>query len=759
MKFLSSVLFTIALSAAINSSATRSCCGDEPTAKKSRPIESEFDKTVHCPGHYQGHLQGVCTNDKDAIYWSFTTKFVKTDLAGTIQKSIPVASHHGDLCYHDEKIYVAVNLGQFNQPAGKADSWVYVYDSESLKELAKHYVPEVVHGAGGMDYHDGRFIVVGGLPNGINENYLYEYTPDFKFTKRHVLKSGHTHLGIQTAAYIDGHWWFGCYGTPRVTLKADNEFNFLGKSEFECSLGIVGSPGGKFWIARGKREKDNGHIGWLLPAQLQKPDGPKERGLELKQITQKQAPLVRVADLNVGEQQNVTLANGKIVNVKLLKLAEKRDPIRNAVRSAKVTLQIDDESITLESGMYNLPQTVGKVQVDCSVTSGYNSNGTPAFWGLDKAARIRLWPEGSPLIKPNTFIYPVKQRWFATGTWFDNEPVDGGTSILPKIYYHSGLDIGATEKLTPIVAATDALVVSVGELVLDGHQSNQGSPVEKRYDVVYLKDSRGWYYRYSHLDSIDDDIKPGRHIDKGTMLGYVGKEGASGGWSHLHFEIKAKQPSGKWGTQAGYAFLRQAYIDQYKPKLLAHARTGQLIMASEPVTLNGNNSWVAKGNIASYEWQLSDGTTAGGPMVEHRYDKPGTYHETLKVTDDQGNVDYDFVLVKVVDPRRPKRYPPSLHAAYWPTFEIKPNDEVSFKVRGFGFEKNDNSPEVWDFGDGSPAIEVHSVGNHVHQHASDGYAITTHRYAKPGHYIVTAKRTSKAGVTAHYRLQVRVGVE
>jgi hypothetical protein len=77
------------------------------------------------------------------------------------------------------------------------------------------------------------------------------------------------------------------------------------------------------------------------------------------------------------------------VDVKLLELHETRDPIRQAVRSAVVTVAVDGEQIRLESGMYDLPQRVAGVQIDCAVTAGYNSNGTPAFWGLDKAARLR----------------------------------------------------------------------------------------------------------------------------------------------------------------------------------------------------------------------------------------------------------------------------------------------------------------------------------------------------------------------------------
>ena len=81
--------------------------------------------SVKCAGTYPAHLQGICTDDKECIVWCFTNVLVKTDRAGKVLQRAAVASHHGDLCYHDGKVYVAVNLGHFNAPQGKAKSWVY----------------------------------------------------------------------------------------------------------------------------------------------------------------------------------------------------------------------------------------------------------------------------------------------------------------------------------------------------------------------------------------------------------------------------------------------------------------------------------------------------------------------------------------------------------------------------------------------------------------------------------------------------------
>jgi hypothetical protein len=236
----------------------------ESARKSSR--EASLFESVQCEGTYRHHLQGVCTNEEDAIYWCLTTTLVKTDTRGRLLKKTSVASHHGDLCFHQGKIYVAVNLGRFNDPNGHADSWVYVYDAEELSFLGKHETQEVIHGAGGIGFHAGHFFLVGGLPEGIDENYVYEYDKDFRFIRRNVIKSGQTLMGIQTAAFADGCWWFGCYGNPRVLLKTDESFHLLGKYDVDCSLGIVGLPNGALFVARGPCQPGKGCIGSVLTA-------------------------------------------------------------------------------------------------------------------------------------------------------------------------------------------------------------------------------------------------------------------------------------------------------------------------------------------------------------------------------------------------------------------------------------------------------------------------------------------------------------
>ena len=232
---------------------------------------------VRCEGTYPKHLQGICTDDKEFIFWCFTDTLVKTDRAGKVLKQVKVASHHGDLCYHDGKVYVAVNLGHFNDPQGKAKSWVYVYRADDLAELCRHKVPEVFYGAGGMGYHDGRFVVIGGLPPGIEENYAYEYDENFKCLRRHIIPSGYTLMGIQTATFSGDCWWFGCYGRPPVLLKTDQAFHLVGKYRFDCALGVVALPDGSFLIGRGSTAGKK-HTGTALVA-----DADALKGLRVRE--------------------------------------------------------------------------------------------------------------------------------------------------------------------------------------------------------------------------------------------------------------------------------------------------------------------------------------------------------------------------------------------------------------------------------------------------------------------------------------------
>ena len=205
-----------------------------------------------------------------------------------------------------------------------------------------------------------------------------------------------------------------------------------------------------------------------------------------------------------------------------------------------------------------------------------------------------------------------------------NEPsfVDGGDAPAGRpIYYHSGLDIGGCEGLVEVVSACDGLVVSAGGKALPEYPD---IPFYKRgdYDYVYVLDDQGWFYRYAHLKSIDPAIRPGERVRMGQKIGVLGKEGSSGGWSHLHFDIKSRQPSGKWGIQEGYAFLWEAYLREHRPQIIAVARPHHLIWAGEKVVLDGSRSWSTAGT--------SSATSGRSPTGLSRPDRAWNAHTTSR---------------------------------------------------------------------------------------------------------------------------------
>ena len=258
---------------------------------------------IQCEGTYRHHLQGVCQDPAGNLYWSYTTTLVKTDPVGKVLEKIEVANHHGDLCYADGQLFVAVNYGQFNNPEGHADNEIIVYQAKTLEQQARHKIPQVKHGAGGIAHHDGKFIVVGGLPEGVEVNYLYEYDTSFRFKKRHVLDSGWTHLGIQAAAFAEGVWWFGCYGN--ALLKVSPEFEMLGRYRFDCGLGIEQAMSGGLLTAGGQCTADEGCSGWITKKLTQK-----------TVASQRPQPLTRIGFGSCVKQQNPAPLFSNILNYK-----------------------------------------------------------------------------------------------------------------------------------------------------------------------------------------------------------------------------------------------------------------------------------------------------------------------------------------------------------------------------------------------------------------------------------------------------------
>ena len=123
------------------------------------------------------------------------------------------------------------------------------------------------------------------------------------------------------------------------------------------------------------------------------------------------------------------------------------------------------------------------------------------------------------------------------------------------------------------------------------------------------------------------------------------------------------------------------------------------------------------------------------------------------VTDATGGIAYDFAVVQIFNRQQPDQLPPSIQATYAPSLGVKTGAPVLFKVRTF---RTTHGAETWDFGDGTAPVTVRSDGC-VKPLAKEGFAVTTHRFARPGTYLVRVERANERGEQAVARLIVEVG--
>ena len=99
---------------------------------------------------------------------------------------------------------------------------------------------------------------------------------------------------------------------------------------------------------------------------------------------------------------------------------------------------------------------------------------------------------------------------------------------------HTGIDLTKFNN-APIESFTEGTVVQMSS----DFKPNSGAVGNKDGggygNYVFIKDNKGYYHRYGHLNKVD--VKNGQKIHKGTVLGLQGNTGNSTG-SHLHYEVR-----------------------------------------------------------------------------------------------------------------------------------------------------------------------------------------------------------------------------
>jgi len=170
-------------------------------------------------------------------------------------------------------------------------------------------------------------------------------------------------------------------------------------------------------------------------------------------------------DISFGEQQNFSI-NGDTFNIELLDIQTTIDTIKEAIRSATVTVRINKDTIKISCGNYSLPTTLSDfgIQIECTIVKNYLINSNHNDWVLEKDARLRIYPYTGRFIKEGVFGFPLDAKLFSSKTQMGNEPsyVGGESLSRQKIYYHSDLDFGGADGLVNLYSTTDGVVLSIG---------------------------------------------------------------------------------------------------------------------------------------------------------------------------------------------------------------------------------------------------------------------------------------------------------
>ena len=226
------------------------------------------------------------------------------------------------------------------------------------------------------------------------------------------------------------------------------------------------------------------------------------------------------------------------------------------------------------------------------------------------------------------------------------------------------LDFEVFVKRPPIAVVGPDIVVAPGELVaLDGSASRDGDRPIARYVWDFYDGSRGEGRAVQHAY-----VNPGRYVVT------------------LRAEDDSSPPCN---------FDTAQQIVRVNAAPVAEAGDSQRTSIGQTITLDGNRSYDVDGNIVAYDWDLGDGNSQSGPVVQHAFAAPGSYDVVLSVRDDASvanSVDRDSVRIVV-------NAPPVAEAGPGQTVAI--GEVVAFDAGGSVDQDGTILDYRWDFGDGA----------------------------------------------------------
>ncbi|MGD9861852.1 MAG: PKD domain-containing protein [Pseudodonghicola sp.] len=160
---------------------------------------------------------------------------------------------------------------------------------------------------------------------------------------------------------------------------------------------------------------------------------------------------------------------------------------------------------------------------------------------------------------------------------------------------------------------------------------------------------------------------------------------------------------------------------------VAEAGADQQAVVGQPISVSAGASYDIDGLIASYVWDMGDGTVLKGETVTHAYSGSGLFNVTLSVTDDSG----------VANDRAQDRLRVAVNAPPEPAFSIPPRPvSVSEAAVLDGTASADPDGQIlsyiWDFGDG----------------ATGEGPLVTYAWTRPGDFTVTLTVIDDSGTAS-----------